>query len=99
MLTAGESWNTLLRIYTRLRYAGAVSPFDRTRPGLKTSLPTPEALAVVGDEPRKQAEEAAVLKQIEAGVLRVAYEETGGPTGSPVLLLHGFPYDVRAYDD
>jgi len=31
-----------------------------------------------------------VLKQVEAGVLRVAYEETGGPTGSPVLLLHGF---------
>ena len=39
-----------------------------------------------------------MLKQVEAGVLRVAYEETGVPTGSPVLLLHGFPYDVHAYD-
>lgn len=35
---------------------------------------------------------------IEAGVLRVAYEEHGDPAGWPVLLLHGFPYDVRAYD-
>ena len=53
----------------------------------------------VGDAPGTQAEEAAVLKQVEAGVLRVAYEETGGPSGSPVLLLHGFPYDVHAYGD
>jgi pimeloyl-ACP methyl ester carboxylesterase len=40
-----------------------------------------------------------VLKQVEAGVLRVAYEESGAPDGRPVVLLHGFPYDVRAYDD
>ena len=39
-----------------------------------------------------------MLKQVEAGVLRVAYEETGAATGTPVVLLHGFPYDVRAYD-
>ena len=39
-----------------------------------------------------------MLKEISAGVLRVAYQESGGPTGTPVLLLHGFPYDVRAYD-
>ena len=40
-----------------------------------------------------------MLKQVEAGVLRVAYEESGAPDGRPVVLLHGFPYDVRAYDD
>lgn len=39
-----------------------------------------------------------MLKQVAAGVLSVAYQETGGPTGTPVLLLHGFPYDVHAYD-
>jgi pimeloyl-ACP methyl ester carboxylesterase len=39
-----------------------------------------------------------MLKQVAAGVLSVAYQETGEPTGSPVLLLHGFPYDVHAYD-
>ena len=33
-----------------------------------------------------------------AGVLDVAYEESGDPGGWPVVLLHGFPYDVRAYD-
>jgi pimeloyl-ACP methyl ester carboxylesterase len=35
---------------------------------------------------------------IDAGVLRVAYEEQGDPAGRPVVLLHGFPYDVHAYD-
>lgn len=40
-----------------------------------------------------------MVKQVEAGVLRVAYEEAGTMTGTPVLLLHGFPYDPRAYDD
>jgi pimeloyl-ACP methyl ester carboxylesterase len=40
-----------------------------------------------------------MLERIDAGVLSVAYEETGAATGTPVLLLHGFPYDVRAYDE
>jgi pimeloyl-ACP methyl ester carboxylesterase len=40
-----------------------------------------------------------MMKRIEAGALSVAYEDHGSPAGSPVLLLHGFPYDVRAYDE
>jgi pimeloyl-ACP methyl ester carboxylesterase len=39
------------------------------------------------------------LKTITAGVLVVAYEESGPPMGEPVILTHGFPYDIRAYDD
>jgi len=38
------------------------------------------------------------MRQIDAGALTVAYEENGPPDGRPVILLHGFPYDVRAYD-
>ena len=40
-----------------------------------------------------------MLKHVEAGVLRVAYEEYGPQDGAPVVLLHGFPYDVRVYDE
>jgi len=40
-----------------------------------------------------------MVKQVEAGALSVAYEEAGRTTGTPVLLLHGFPYDPRAFDD
>jgi len=39
-----------------------------------------------------------MLKRIEAGVLSVAYGEYGGPDRDPVVLLHGFPYDIHAYD-
>ena len=39
-----------------------------------------------------------MLKRIQAGVLRVAYFDNGPLNGTIVLLLHGFPYDVHAYD-
>jgi pimeloyl-ACP methyl ester carboxylesterase len=39
------------------------------------------------------------MKAIKAGVLEIAYFETGPMDGDPVVLLHGFPYDVHAYGD
>lgn len=39
------------------------------------------------------------LKQIDAGVLSVAYAEAGPPDGSPVILLHGWPYDIYSFVD
>jgi pimeloyl-ACP methyl ester carboxylesterase len=38
------------------------------------------------------------LKRIRTPVLEVAYEEHGGEDGTPVMLMHGWPYDVRTYD-
>lgn len=38
-----------------------------------------------------------MLRNVDAGVLNIAFEETGRPDGWPVILLHGFPYDVSAY--
>ena len=37
------------------------------------------------------------LKHIEAGVLDIAYFETGAADGPPVFLMHGFPYDIHTY--
>ncbi|WP_408950988.1 alpha/beta fold hydrolase [Lysobacter sp. Hz 25] len=48
----------------------------------------------------RRAATAAVwgpLKQIDAGVLRVSYAELGPRHGPPVLLLHGWPYDIHTY--
>ena len=39
-----------------------------------------------------------VLKRARTNVLEIAYEESGPQAGIPVLLMHGFPYDPRAYD-
>lgn len=37
------------------------------------------------------------LKQVKAGVLDVGYFELGPASGTPILLLHGFPYSVDSY--
>ena len=37
------------------------------------------------------------IKQIQAGVLNVGYAEVGPATGRPVILLHGWPYDIHSY--
>jgi pimeloyl-ACP methyl ester carboxylesterase len=39
------------------------------------------------------------LKQIDAGVLDVGYAEAGPTDGPPVILLHGWPYDIHTYVD
>ncbi len=39
------------------------------------------------------------LRRVRTPVLELAFEESGPPEGQPVILLHGFPYDVRAFDD
>lgn len=37
------------------------------------------------------------VKQIKAGVLNVGYVEQGPADGTPVILMHGFPYDIHSY--
>ena len=41
----------------------------------------------------------ASLKQIDAGLLNVGYAEAGPVGGPPVVLLHGWPYDIHSYVD
>ena len=40
-----------------------------------------------------------MLGHIDAGVLNVAYLDQGPADGVPVMLMHGFPYDMHAYDE
>jgi pimeloyl-ACP methyl ester carboxylesterase len=39
------------------------------------------------------------MKSIRTEFLDIAYEEHGPATGTPVILLHGFPYDPRCFDE
>ena len=39
------------------------------------------------------------LRQIDAGVLNVGYADLGPRDGPPVLLLHGWPYDIHTYEE
>jgi pimeloyl-ACP methyl ester carboxylesterase len=39
------------------------------------------------------------VRQIDAGLLDVGYVEVGPSHGQPVVLLHGWPYDIYSYVD
>ena len=39
------------------------------------------------------------MKTMRTDILEIAFEEHGPADGWPMILSHGFPYDVRAYDE
>jgi pimeloyl-ACP methyl ester carboxylesterase len=40
----------------------------------------------------------AAARTVQTPTLNIAYEDSGSPRGFPIVLLHGFPDDVRAFD-
>lgn len=41
---------------------------------------------------------ASMTKHTETRHLNIAYEEAGDPRGKPIVLVHGWPDDVRCWD-
>ncbi len=52
-----------------------------------------------GREVRAQEPARTAVATVQTPILSIAYEDTGDPRGFPVILLHGFPDDVRAFDE
>jgi len=48
---------------------------------------------------RAQGPAPAASSIVQTPVLSIAYEDGGDPRGFPIILLHGFPDDVRAFDE
>ncbi len=48
--------------------------------------------------PLGQSPAARDARHVDTPVLDIGYEEDGAGAGFPIILLHGFPYDVRAWD-
>jgi len=42
--------------------------------------------------------DASHVKFARTPVLSIGYEEHGDASGFPIILLHGFPYDIRSFD-
>lgn len=49
--------------------------------------------------PRTPLRSFGALKHVRTSLLEVAYAEAGAADGKPVLLLHGWPYDIHTYVD
>ncbi len=47
--------------------------------------------------PAAEAAQLGPLRYATTDVLRIAYYETGPDDGAPVLLLHGYPYDIHSF--
>jgi pimeloyl-ACP methyl ester carboxylesterase len=54
--------------------------------------------ALAGARQQPGAQPIARGRTVDTDVLRIGFEESGNPQGFPILLLHGFPDDVRAWD-
>jgi pimeloyl-ACP methyl ester carboxylesterase len=77
----------------RRRFLGAAAT---TIAAASLSLATGSAAAAPTPRP---ASGFGAIKQIDAGLLNIGYVEAGPARGKPVILLHGWPYDIHAFVD
>jgi pimeloyl-ACP methyl ester carboxylesterase len=80
----------------RFVIGAAAAAFGAAQPGLGPS----GAMAAqgLGDAAMTNAG-FGPLRHIDAGVLNVAYVDAGPGHGPPVILLHGWPYDIHSFVD
>lgn len=73
-------------------FAAVATPFGITAKAQTTTMRPP------GAKPGTHTS-FGPLKQINAGVLNIGYAEAGPSDGPPVILLHGWPYDIYSFVD
>jgi pimeloyl-ACP methyl ester carboxylesterase len=76
-----------------------MSMIYRRRTILKSSGMALASCFVAMPDSRAQSSITPMERTIQTPVLSIGFEESGSATGFPVILLHGFPDDVRAWDD
>jgi pimeloyl-ACP methyl ester carboxylesterase len=57
------------------------------------------SIAEAAPSPARTAPMASfdAIKQVQAGLLNVGYADLGPANGPPVILLHGWPYDIHSF--
>jgi len=82
----------------RRQFLGAAAIGVAAAPLILASSAQAQTAATPAGAPSKNTTFAS-LKQINAGVLNVGYVEDGPADGPPVILLHGWPYDIHSFVD
>ncbi|HEY0850374.1 MAG TPA: alpha/beta hydrolase [Bradyrhizobium sp.] len=82
----------------RRQFLGAAAIGAAAAPLILASSAQAQTTATPASAPSKNTTFAS-LKQINAGVLNVGYVEDGPADGPPVILLHGWPYDIHSFVD
>lgn len=82
----------------RRRFFGyAAATLAAVQIGRMTSARAQPATQPASPGKRGSAASFEELKQVDAGALNVGYVELGPTDGAPVILLHGWPYDIHSY--
>lgn len=89
--------------HSRRRFLGsaaltiAAAQFGLTKAAIAESVHGPSGIV----EPSRsgQTRSFGPPKQIDAGELNIGYAEVGPAGGAPVILAHGWPYDIHTYVD
>jgi pimeloyl-ACP methyl ester carboxylesterase len=88
MDTSNSSRRGFLRATGATALAAGLAPLAASGAQARTGSATASARRAFGP-----------VRQIDAGVLRIGYVELGPAQGTPVILMHGFPYDIHSYED
>ena len=64
-----------------------------------TQLGSAVSASAQSNNPTHAARTFGPLKRVEAGPLNIAFAEAGPADGPPVVLLHGWPYDIYSFVD
>jgi pimeloyl-ACP methyl ester carboxylesterase len=66
------------------------------RAAAATQTDQPQTVGTTAIEPAMDRQFAS-LRQVDAGLLKVGCADVGPPGGRPVILLHGWPYDIYSF--
>ncbi|MFI8523007.1 alpha/beta fold hydrolase [Promicromonospora sukumoe] len=82
---------------TFVRTAGLLATAATGAAALPAEAAAAAAASPAAPAATRPAPSFPVIKQVRAGELDVGYAELGPVHGAPVVLLHGWPYDIHSY--